>query len=153
MAKKILLENRPGPTLFTLLGISCHLRDYQLTFQMNGILELGFVKEEDFQDFSFFFCRDDNGFNAYYLLGNRGPESILVPEMKQTDYLLLVEGPFNKGQKDRMLKNIKGIGQVLTAYEVNLGQVKNFDVLLNELELHFMNIHKEKKTKYSPVKK
>ena len=58
-----------------------------------------------------------------------------------------------KAQKDRMLKNIKGITHVLTAYEVNIGQLKNFDVMLNDLELHFMNIHKENKAKYSPVKK
>jgi len=153
MAKKILLETRSESALYTLIGISCHLRDYQLTYLLNLKLDLSFTKEEDFRDYSFFFCRDENCFNAYYLLGNRGQESILLPEMKQTDYLLLIEGPFKKFQSDRLLKNIQGIDSVLTAFEVKIDVIKNFETMLNDLEIHFMNIHKELKAKFSQPKK
>jgi hypothetical protein len=153
MAKKILLETRSGPALYTLIGISCHLRDYQLTYLLNDKLDLSFKKEEDFQGYSFFFCRDENYFNSYFLLGNRGQESILFPEMKQTDYLLLIEGPFKKAQKDRLLKNILSLESVLTSFEVKIDLVRNFETVLNDLELHVMNIHKDMKVKYSPSKK
>ena len=153
MAKKILLETRSEPVLYTLVGISCHLRDYQLTYLLNEKLDLGFIKEEDFQGYSFFYCRDENFFNSYYLLGNRGQESVLLPEMKQTDYLLLIEGPFKKIQKDRLLKNIQSLDSVLTSFEVKIDLIRNFETMLNDLEIHFMTIHKELKVNYSPSKK
>ncbi len=152
MAKKILLETRSEPALYTLVGISCHLRDYHLTYLLNENLDLGFVKENDFQGYPFFFCRDENCFNAYYLLGNRGQESILLPEMKQTDYLLLIEGPFKKIQKDKLLKKIRSIDNILMSFEIKIEIIKNFETILNDLEIHFMNIHKVSKTKYSSTK-
>ncbi|MCX6304539.1 MAG: IPExxxVDY family protein [Bacteroidetes bacterium] len=153
MAKKVSLETRSEPALFTLFGISCHLRDFRLSYLLNNKLELEFVKMDDFQGFSFYFCRDDDQYNAYYLLGNRGQEALLLPDLKQTDFFLLVEGPFKKMQKDRLLEKIRGIQHVLTAFEVRFETIKNYESMLNDLELHFMNILKEAKIIYSPIKK
>ena len=153
MAKKILLETRSEHALFTLTGISCHLRDYHLIFLLNEKLDLEFKKEEDFLGYPFFFCRDENCFNAYYLLGNRGQDSILLPEMKQIDYLLLIEGPFKKIQKERLIKKIQSIDNILMSFEIKLEIIKNIESVLNDLEIHFMNIHKELKVKYSRIKK
>jgi hypothetical protein len=151
MARKVVLETRPDPILFTLIGISCHLKDYRLSYHLNLSLDLSFVKMEDFREFSFYFCRDEDRFNAYYLLGNRGQESVLLPDLKQTDFLLLVEGPFKKPQKDFLLSKIKGIQTVLTAFEVRPETIREYTLVLNDLELHLMNIMKETKIKYSPL--
>jgi len=161
MAKKLLLETRSEPTLYTLFGISCHLKDYRLSFLMNQKMELEFIKMEDFcsiasakkesDSFSFYHGRDEDHFNTFSLVANRGQESILVPELKQTDFLLLVEGPFKKTQKDKLLAAIKAIPNVLTAFEIRFETIKNYEILLTDLELHFMNIHRESKVKYAPV--
>jgi hypothetical protein len=153
MAKKIFLETRTEPSLFTLFGISCHLKDYRLSYYLNNRLELSFVKMEDFLGFSFYYCRDEDSFNYYYLLGNRSQDSILLPDLKQTDFLLLVEGPCKKTQKERLLEKIRGIQNVLTAFEVRFETIKNYNVILTDLELHLMNILKDQKIKYSPLKK
>ena len=153
MAKKILLETRSEPILFTLFGISCHLKDYRLSYYLNQKLELSFVKMEDFLGCSFYFCRDEDCFNSYYLLGNRGPETILLPDLRQTDFLLLAEGPFKKAQKEQLLEKIKGIQSVLTAFEVRFETIKNYNQMLTDLEIHLMNILKEAKIIYSPIKK
>ena len=153
MAKKIFLETRDEPALFTLFGISCHLKDYRLSYHLNHKLDLSFVKMEDFLGFSFYFLRDEDCFNSYYLLGNRGQESILLPDLKQTDFLLLVEGPVKKIQKERLLEKIRGIQNVLTAFEVRFETIKNYNIMLTDLELHLMNILKDLRNKYSPLKK
>jgi hypothetical protein len=152
MAKKVFLETRPEPILFTLFGISCHLKDYRLSYHLNLRLELACAKMDDFLGYSFYYCRDEDNLNAYYLLGNRGQESILLPDLKQTDFLLLVEGPVKKNQKDRLLEQIKEIQNVLTAFEVRFETIKHYDLILNDLELHLMKIRKEAKVKYSPLK-
>jgi hypothetical protein len=153
MAKKILIETRSETVFFTLFGISCHLKDYRLSFLLNKKLDLEFIKMEDFTGYSFYFCRDEDHFNAYYLLGNRGQDAILFPGLKQTDFILLVEGPFKKIQKDRLLENIRGIQNVLTSFEIRFETIKNYETVLTDLEIHLMNIQKESKVKYSPSKK
>jgi len=152
MAKKILIETRSEPALFTLFGISCHLKDYRLSFLINKKLELEFVKMEDFMGYSFYFCRDEDRFNTYYLLGNRGQDTILLPGLKQTDFILLVEGPFKKNQKDKLLENIRSIQNVLTAFEIRFETIKNYEIVLTDLEIHLMNIQREAKVQYSPTK-
>ena len=153
MAKKILFESRSEPVLFTLFGISCHLKDYRLTFLLNKKLELEFTKMEDFNNYSFYYCRDEDRFNTYYLLGNRGQDTILFPGLKQTDFILLVEGPFQKVQKEKLLENIRAIQNVLTAFEIRFETIKNYESVLTDLELHMMQISRESKIKYSPSKK
>ena len=153
MAKKILIETRSEAALFTLYGISCHIKDYRLSFLINKKLELELVKMEDFMGYSFYFCRDEDQFNTYSLLGNRGQDTILFPGLKQTDFIMMVEGPFKKVQKDKFLENIRGIQHVLTAYEIRFETIKNYETVLTDLEIHFMHIQKESKVKYSPLKK
>ncbi|MCK9218884.1 MAG: IPExxxVDY family protein [Bacteroidales bacterium] len=152
MAKKILSDVRSEPVLYTLFGISCHLKDYRLSFLLNRKLELEFIKLDDFREFSFYSCSQEDCFNEYFLLANRGPETILLPELKQTDFLLLVEGPFKKQQKDDLLENIRTIPNVLTSFEIRFSTIKNHETFLTDLEMHCMNIRKETKIKYSPIK-
>ncbi|MEI7896186.1 MAG: IPExxxVDY family protein [bacterium] len=153
MAKKVFLESRSEPVLFTLFGISCHLKDFRLSYHLNQNLEFSLVKMDDFRDFSFYYCRDEDNFNSYYLLGNRSQEAILMPDLKQTDFLLLVEGPLKKVQKERLLAKIKEIQTVLTAFEVRFETIRHADIILTDIELHLMNIMKMAKIKYSPVRK
>lgn len=163
MAKKFHLETRSAPALFTLVGISCHIKDYRLSFFLNQQLELNFRKLEDLvsstdvqrepNTFSFYYCRDEDQFNTYYLLSNRGQESVLVNELKQTDFLLLIEGPFKKSQLDVLIRSIRLIPQVLTCFEIRFSTLKNFENILSDLELHYMNISKKVKVKYPSFNK
>lgn len=153
MSKKLLQATDTGSLHYTLFGISCHLKDYRLSFLINRQLGMDFARMDDFLDFSFYLYPDEDNFNTYFLIANRSPEKVLIPELKQTDFLMLVEGPFNKSQKERLLENIRTISNVLTAFEIRFETIKNHPSLLNDLELHFDNINKELKIKYSPVKK
>ncbi|MEI7980180.1 MAG: IPExxxVDY family protein [Bacteroidota bacterium] len=153
MAKKIALSAKTEPSPYTLFGISCHLKDYRLSYLLNVKLELEFTKMDDFQGFSFYYCRNDEFFNIYYLLSNRMPESILLPELKQTDFLLLVEGPLKKNNKERLLENIRAIPNVLTSFEIPFSTIKNYEMIITDLEMHYMNIKKDSTIKFSPNKK
>lgn len=153
MAKKIMLESRSEASFFTLAGISCHLKDYRLSFLLNRELEASFKKVDDLPgDYSLYFYADEECRNSFYLISNRNEEKVLFPESKQTDFLLLVEGPFKKIQLDKLLKAIRTIPNVLTSFEIQIGTLKNFPGFLTDLELHFMNIKKDNKS-HSPLTK
>jgi hypothetical protein len=147
MAKKILLESPAEPSSFTIIGISCHLKDYRLSFMLNQSLPAGFKKMEDFPGvFSLYLYRDEECRNSFYLLSNRNEERILFPELKQTDFIMLVDGPFKRARLDRMLKTIRAIPNVLTAFDIQVGSLKHFPGFLADLELHLMAISRENKT-------
>jgi len=148
MAKKFMLESRSEPSYFTLTGISCHLKDYRLSYLLNRDLPASLRKMEDIAgSYSLYFYVDEECRNSFYLISNRSEDKVLFPELKQTDFVLLVEGPFRKARLDRLLKIIRTIPNVLTAFEVQAGSLKNFTGFLTDLELHMMNITKENKNK------
>jgi hypothetical protein len=148
MAKKIMLESRAEASYFTIAGISCHLPDYRLSFMVNQNLPASFRRMDDFGgSYSLFFYRDDECRNSYYLISNRSEEKALFPELKQTDFIMLVEGPFKKVQLDRLLKTIRTIPNVLTSFEIKAESLRNFSGFLSDLELHFMNINRDIKPK------
>lgn len=158
MARKILRNTHSEPAYYTLIGISCHLKDYRLSYLLNKKLEFGFSKQQDLvitlQDkkepanFSFYHYKDEDQVNSYWLIANRSEEYILLPEIKQLDFLLMVEGEFKKTRKDSLLKAVSSIQNVLTAYEINITSIRNFENLLTEIEIHLMNIFRKSKSKF-----
>jgi len=161
MAKKIILETRSEPAFYTLIGISCHLMDYRLIYELNRKLDFNFIKENDFSiinsptgdnlSFSFYIYRDEDQRLSYYLLSNRGREGLLFPKFKQADFLLIIEGVFRKQKKDILLTSLHSVPKVLTAFEVKHSDLRNLESFLMDLELHIMNINKELKQK-NPTK-
>jgi hypothetical protein len=163
MAKKVFLEIHSSPTYYTMIGISCHLKDYRLSFLLNRQMEYSLVKLEDLKallpgkkeqtEFSLYHYRDEDRYNNYSLIANRNQECILVPGLKQTDFLLLVEGEFKKNQKDSLLKTIRSIPNILTAFEIQLTEIRNYEFLLTDIEMHLMNVFKKPKSKFQSLTK
>ena len=77
----------------------------------------------------------------------------VLEETEQVDFLLIVEGELKKARKDSLIKAIRAIPSVLLAYEINFAEIRNYETLLNDMEMHFMNIRKETKVKYQPKNK
>ena len=98
---------------------------------------------EDHSIYSLFTSPNEETFNIYYLLSNRSGDHFLVPSLKQTDYLMIIEGPFKKHQKDKLLKELRAIPNLLLAVEVNPTTLKLFESLITDLEIHIMNINKK----------
>jgi hypothetical protein len=163
MAKKIHLEARDAPVYFTLVGISCHLKDYRLSYLLNYHIPAEFIKLEDLKiapqakkevsGFSFYYYKDEDRFNNYSLFANRNQEAVLIPEMKHTDFILAIEGEFRKPRMDALLKNIRSIPNVLTSYEIKFAEIKNYETLLSEIELHVMTLFKNANPRYKPMLK
>lgn len=153
MAKRVLLDIHSTPAWYTLLGISCHLRDYRLSYLMNESLGFRLVRLTDMPYlppgskepvlFSLYRWKDDDQYNVYYLITNRSEDTLLVPQVRQADFLLLVEGPFKKKQQDDLLSKIRRIPNVLTAFGIQFSSVRNYENLLTDLELHLNDIKEE----------
>ena len=123
---------------FELIGICSHAKDYRLSWEMNKVFELDLVKGDNYelsvkdekQSYSFFNFIDEENLVEYYLINNRTVNGILIPEEKKSDYFLLIRGVLRGGQKERLVKGIAEIKNVLTTYEIEVKSLKSKSNLL-----------------------
>ncbi len=132
---------------YTLIGISCHLKDYRLTFFLNKQLNFHLRRIDDFTqagpdnvdlNYSVYFYHCPDTKNNFCLITNHQSEGKLIPSLGSIDYFLLVQNEISKERKKDLITSIKTIPNLLTAYEIELSKVKNIHQLLAELELQFI---------------
>ena len=166
MAKKILLKTRSEPVFYTLIGISCNLMDYRFLHLLNRELGVNFSKGEDLKilitnidqpvAFSFYSYTDEDQRNFYYLVSNFSQDFIMVPEFRNIDYIMLIEGDFKKKKKDTLLTIIRSIPKVQAAYEIKFTNIKNAESFLTDIEMHISDVHQKikpnKQNNYSNLK-
>jgi hypothetical protein len=118
---------------FSLIGISCHAKDYKLCFEFNKLLEVDFVRTEDLDidskktqgNYSLYEYIDEDNFMDYYLISNRSSKGVLIPEHKAIDYFLLLKGATNNDITDDMIQKISTLQIVLTAYKIDVDTLKS----------------------------
>jgi hypothetical protein len=101
--------------------------------------------------FSLYSFKDEDQRNSYYLIANFSQDIVLIPEFKHTDFVMLIEGDFKKQRIDTLLKAIRLIPKVLTAFEIKFTDIKNPETFLADLEMHFTDIRKENKQKIKSI--
>lgn len=164
MSRKIFLETRSEPASFTLVGISCHLPDYRLIFSLNKLLEFDFTRENDFkpaslnleveEGYAFYLYCDEDQRLTYYLISNRNQGNLLLPAMKQLDFILVIEGELNKTSKEKLLSTFKAIPNVIIAFEIRFSELKNHESFLTDIEFHILGINRGSKqptTRFKPM--
>jgi len=125
---------------FRLIGISCHEKDYRVCWGLNNILCLSLAKEEDeievlikksneFSKHALYSYFQEDTENEYNLLNNRSKYGLLVPEQAHADYLLMIKESYDINLIE-LISKIKSIPFVLTAFEVNVGELKSKENLI-----------------------
>jgi hypothetical protein len=132
---------------YTLIGISCHLKDYRLTFFLNKQLNIHLKRIDDFTQagpdkanlsYSVYFYHCPDTKNNFCLITNFHADGKLIPTLGSIDFFLLLENEISSERKKDLITSIKTIPNLLTAYEIELSKVKNIHPLLAELELQFI---------------
>jgi hypothetical protein len=133
------LSSDPGQTL-ALLGISSHENDYRLSWGMNENLGFRLVKTDnhksfntrlnEFQEFSAY-CYTENEYSTTYrLIANRCDNGFLLDELKNIDYLLLVEPSDPSFEVKGLMANIRLVPFISAVFVIDLNSLKNKKRLL-----------------------
>lgn len=130
--KKLLIENDYD---FFLFGICCPEKSFRLCFALNSKLKASFSKSKDMEvqeknqksesKFPVFTFRNEEMFTDYRVIANKYDNRILVPEHKQADFLLMVQGGMPFSEKNLILKKIKEVTFVQTAFEIDPKKIKS----------------------------
>ena len=133
---------------FLLIGICTHAKDYRLCWEINKILDIklervddtmlnshtnpahaGGVREgashDELNAYSLYFCEEEESNNCFHVISNKSSNETLITEQKQVDYFLRIKGNNNPGYPADIIKKLKDISIVLTAYEIDLNKLKS----------------------------
>lgn len=114
---------------FSLIGISCHHKDYRLCWELNKVMEIHLNRVDDYvienTKFPFYEFLDDDNYLDYYLIGNRSGVGYLIPEQKKVDYFMLLKGNTSDELVSDIICKINSISLVLTSFNVDPNQLKS----------------------------
>jgi hypothetical protein len=125
---------------FVLLAITTPLKDYKLCYQINkqlsvnfcriSELELVFNGDENPLVFSRYYYEDSQTETVYYVLANKGIYGLLIPEMRNVDYFLLIKNYIDKEDLQYLITGINKIADVLVAVEIEPKKLKSKENLI-----------------------
>ncbi|MEC3880655.1 IPExxxVDY family protein [Parapedobacter sp. 10938] len=126
---------------FVLIAITSSLRDYRLCYFINKVTGLKLCKIDDYEigipphleltSFSRYADVDEASETEYYLLANRGLDGgVLVPEMRYSDYFLLIRNFIDEEDLTELLDHIVAIADVVAASEISPEKLKSKENLI-----------------------
>jgi hypothetical protein len=123
---------------FTLVGISCHSKDYRLCWEINKALNIDLIRTQDLEirkkdtlnSHSFYEYIDEDNYLEYFLISNRGDNGFLIPEQKRVDFFLMAKGNISDNHTSEVICKINTLSLVLTSFSVEPNQLKSKQNLL-----------------------
>jgi len=142
---------------FIVIGIFCAYRDYRLCFELNRVLNFNLVRQDDLEvrlekrgsygAFAWFFQLNDDE-EELYLVANKGNNGFLIPELRQTDYFLVIKNPSRYTTVDDLERKIRFVAIISSTTPLDPGTLKSAE---NFLLLEPVN-NEEEKPKQPPLK-
>ncbi|WP_298262648.1 IPExxxVDY family protein [uncultured Lutibacter sp.] len=140
---------------YSLIGIHSPEEDYRLAYLLNLHLKTKLTRYKhhlDFEnseaEFPLFEFKDETNFNNYYLINNKHTQlnselkneglfggnisttSYLIPEKKNIDYFLKIEGCNSDIFIKNLVVNLNNIQQIITSYSIEPNTLKSKDHLI-----------------------
>jgi len=133
------LSSESGPS-FILLGISSHENDYRLSWGINENLGFRLVKTDnhksfnqrlkEIQEFSTYSFADTDNANSYRLIANRCDNGFLLDELKNIDFLLLIEPDDASFDIRELMAKVRLVPFIFGVFVIDPNTLKNMKRLL-----------------------
>ncbi len=123
----------------SVIGISSSARDYRLCWFINNALPVKFARIDDlliYSDFgeeSYHPCFKfsiDNSETDLYLLSNKSGNSFILPEIKETDFLIISTESLSDEDQREFIQLLNRIEVVITSYPIDPYSLKSKENLL-----------------------
>lgn len=125
---------------FVLIAITAPLKDYRLCYKINKQLLIEFYRTDELSlqyaiseqpaFFSKFHYRMAETETDFHLLSNKGTEGLLIPEMKNADFFILIQNYIDKDDLNHFITGLNKIPEVLVAVEVDPKKLKSKENLI-----------------------
>lgn len=125
---------------FILAGMSTPLQDYRLAWWVNKALHIQLSRAADLvvtdqesrlqTSFSRFDFQEDLTRSFFHLLQNKQGSVLLLPEVREMDYLLLIKGEYYRSRHAGIAKKLRTIEQMLAVVIINTENLKSKNNLI-----------------------
>ncbi len=124
---------------FSLLGISCHSKDYRLSWELNRSLSIHLKRDEaiatsnknqEEYDFPTHRYYDEVNHLNYCLIDNKFEGNVLIPELAQMDYIFKISGFGHTEKVSELKQKVQSIEIVLTTVKLDAQTLKSKPILL-----------------------
>jgi hypothetical protein len=125
---------------FVLIAVTTSLKDYRICYLINRYLNFNFIKTDDlsveitpnqppvyFSKYNYYWEASDTDF---YFIANKGSEGYLVPEMRKTDYFLMIKNYIDEDDLDNLVSSLNRIPEIVAAVKIDPKKIKSRENLL-----------------------
>lgn len=147
---KIRLQlSQPITEEYLMIGISSSLADYHLSHLINKQFQVGFKRCPDIPFYSktgligyfpFYTFHDEDLRMQYYLIGNKYQEKTAVKDHKHFEFFVLIQLSSYSIPVNDILNELRSLKGLNAALSIPLSQLKSFEEILEDIELHLMEI-------------
>jgi len=151
-----LQQSQSADEEYLMIGISSSLRDYQLSFHINKHFQIDLKKRADIPfynknglqgRFAFYHCFDEDLRLDYYLFANKSNNAYAVSAYPHFEFFILFKLSSYMLPIGDMLKELRSISNVVAALQIPLSGLKNFKDLLEDVEMHLLEMSSRNKKK------
>ncbi len=137
--KKIILKTE-AETGFILAGLVTPLPSYRIAWYVNNSLYLQLKKTDDavisdyskssHNIFARYWYNESITKSEFFLLENKSDGSLILPELKEMDYLLMIKGNYYLPHQNEVVKKLLKIKPVQTVVLLNVAKLKSGNNLM-----------------------
>lgn len=125
---------------FVLIAVTSSLKDYRICYLINKHLNFNFTRADDHTIdlladaepvyFSFFEYFPDEDGAEFYFITNKGSEGLLVPEMREVDYFMIIKNYIENEEVDQLVTSLNRIPEIVAAVKIDPKKIKSRENLL-----------------------
>jgi len=125
---------------FVLIAVTTSLKDYRICYLINKYLNYNFVKADDLEVemgqnpepvlFSKYTYHWETTETDFYFIANKGSEGYLIPEMRKTDYFLMIKNYIDEADVENITSALNKIPEIVAAVKIEPKKIKSRENLL-----------------------
>lgn len=125
---------------FVLIAVTTSLKDYRTCYLINKHLNFNFTKGNDLEvdinpdkEPAFFSIYNDSweaSETDFYFIANKGTEGYLIPEMRKTDYFIMIKNYIDSDDLDALITSLNKIPEIVAAVKIDPKKLKSRENLL-----------------------
>ena len=125
---------------FVLIAITASLKDYVCCHKINSTLGFNLAKTDDHeiyggaknssQFYSMFYYLAEQGEIEYYFLNNRNGEGVLIPEMNNVDFFIVIHQYIDKEDLNFLISGLNKLPEVQVAVKIDPAKLRSKENLM-----------------------
>jgi hypothetical protein len=104
--------------------------DFSLNFERSENHKIISKKNSQEIEFALYTYDDEDTFYLYYLLANKSEQGVLLEEMKNIDYLIMIQGDFTEAFSNGFYNRLKKLENIQGVFKINPAALKNRENLV-----------------------